>query len=510
LNSKDATTLYLGRLRTSANASILGMYISSTGKLGYRNDVAAASHTSTVAPSLGVWHTLETHLTINGASGLVETWLDGVRVDALCRTENLGTSGVGVVQIGDTSSGRTFDIVFDDVEANDTCVGTCPSASPTATPTDTPQATSTPTQTSTPQPTNGLFSDGFESGTLSLWSSSSGLAVQQSQVATGSFAARGTGSGTTAYARKSLGASYTDLYFNLKFRLNSKDATTLYISRVRTAGSVSLLGTYISSTGKLGYRNDVAAVSHTSSITPTLGVWHTLETHVVVNGASGLVETWLDGARVDALCLTENLGTAGVGVVQIGESSTGRTFDIVFDDVVADTSCVVTCPGGGVLPTATNTPQATTTPAVSPTATTTPTPTNTPPPTTSTPTATNTPVPATSTPTPTAPSPTPTPAGYSFTFEILSPVPPPSGGTVDIRVTMTSGTVPVLVNMRSTKVSAAVETPDKATYTSVGEQQIVTLTDQTGSSDTGGSVRLQAVVGNVVVGQSASITFPAG
>jgi parallel beta-helix repeat protein len=503
VNSKDATTLYLGRLRTSGNASILGMYISSTGKLGYRNDIASASRTSTVAPSLGAWHTLETHVSINGASGLVETWLDGVRVDALSRIENLGANGVGVVQIGDSSSGRTFDVVFDDVEANDACIGTCPGESPTATPTDTPEVTSTPTETTTPQPTNGLFSDGFENGSLNLWSSSSGLAVQQSQVATGSYAARGTGTGTTAYARKSLGASYSDIYFSLKFRLNSKDATTLYLSRVRTAGSGSILGMYISSTGKLGYRNDVAAMSHTSAIAPTLGVWHTLETHVVVNGASGLVETWLDGTRVDALCLTENLGTNGVGMVQIGESSTGRTFDVVFDDVEANTTCVGTCPGGGVLPTATNTPQATNTPGTSPTATNTPTPTNTPPATTSPPTATNTAVPATSTP-------TPTPAGYSFTFEILSPVPPPSGGTVDIRVTMTSGTVPVSVNMRSTKVSAAVESPDKTTYTAVGEQQIVTLTDQTGPTDTGGSVRLQTVVNNIVVGQSASITFPAG
>ena len=64
--------------------------------------------------------------------------------------------------------------------------------------------------------------------------------------------------------------------------------------------------------------------------------------------------------------------------------------------------------------------------------------------------------------------------------------------------------------MRSTKVSAAVESPDRTTYTAVGEQQIVTLTDQTRSTDTGGTVRLQTVVNNIVVGQSASITFPAG
>jgi parallel beta-helix repeat protein len=373
-------------------------------------------------------------------------------------------------------------------------------------PTPTPTPTQTPTQTPTPLPTQGLFSDGFESGNLSAWGSSSGLVVQQSQIASGAYAARGTSSGAAAYARKAIGGPYGEMYFNLKFRLNSKDATTLYLGRLRTSGNASILGMYISSTGKLGYRNDVASASRTSTVAPSLGAWHTLETHVSINGASGLVETWLDGVRIDALSRTEDLGANGVGVVQIGDNSTGRTFDIVFDDIEANTQCVGTCPGASAEPTSTNTPTGT------PSATTTPTPTETP--TAATPTSTTTPTstpdPGTSTPTATTSSPTPTAIPYSFTFEILSPVPPPSGGKVDIRVTMTGGTVPVLVNMRSTKVSAAVESPDKTTFSSVGEQQIVTLTDQTGPTDTGGSVRLQTIVNNVVVGQSASIAFPAG
>jgi hypothetical protein len=389
---------------------------------------------------------------------------------------------------------------YKDVAVNTQISGLVGGTSPT------PTATNTPTPSSTPPPMSGLFSDGFESGDLSAWGSSSGLVVQLSQVASGTFAARGTSSGTAAYARKAIGGPYSDIYFNFKFRVNSKDATTLYLGRFRTSGNASILGMYISSTGKLGYRNDMAAASHTSTIAPSLGAWHTLETHLTINGTSGLVETWLDGVRVDALCRTENLGTSAVGVVQVGDNSSGRTFDIVFDDAEANSSCVGTCPNPSPTATPTDTPQATNTPTPTNTA---PAATDTPI-TTDTPTATDTAVPGTDTPTPTTSSPTPTAVPYSFTFEILSPVPPPSGGTVDIRVTMTSGTGPVLVNMRSTKVSAAVESPDKTTYTSVGEQQIVTLTDQTGPTDTGGSVRLQAVVNNVVVGQSASITFPAG
>ena len=46
-------------------------------------------------------------------------------------------------------------------------------------------------------PTTGvLFHDGFESGDMSNWSQNAGLAVQGGQVFAGSFAARGTTSGS--------------------------------------------------------------------------------------------------------------------------------------------------------------------------------------------------------------------------------------------------------------------------------------------------------------------------
>ena len=108
-------TTYLGKFRTSTGTSLLGLYVSTTGKLGYRNDVAATSTTSSTAVGAG-WHTAEIHLVINGTSSQVEVWLDGSPVAALTKTDNLGTTPIGRLQLGDNTA-HTYDVYFDDINA---------------------------------------------------------------------------------------------------------------------------------------------------------------------------------------------------------------------------------------------------------------------------------------------------------------------------------------------------------------------------------------------------------
>ena len=74
--SQANNTVYLARFRTDADASILGIYITGAGKLGYRSDAAAQSVTSQITVSAGSWHLLQVHAHI-GAGGHVEIWLDG-------------------------------------------------------------------------------------------------------------------------------------------------------------------------------------------------------------------------------------------------------------------------------------------------------------------------------------------------------------------------------------------------------------------------------------------------
>jgi len=45
---------------------------------------------------------------------------------------------------------------------------------------------------------------------------------------------------------------------------------------------------------------------------------------------------WLDGVRINDLSRTEGLGGTAIGRIQLGDNSTGRTYDVAFDNVVVD------------------------------------------------------------------------------------------------------------------------------------------------------------------------------
>jgi hypothetical protein len=51
------------------------------------------------------------------------------------------------------------------------------------------------------------------------------------------------------------------------------------------------------------------------------------------------VEAWLNGAPVAALTRTQSLRSAAVARLQMGDISSGRTFDLAFDDVVVSCRC---------------------------------------------------------------------------------------------------------------------------------------------------------------------------
>jgi len=69
------------------------------------------------------------------------------------------------------------------------------------------------------------------------------------------------------------------------------------------------------------------------------GGWHRLVLHAIINGTSGSVDVSLDGTAVPGLTLTgQNLGANPITALQLGDTSTGRTYTIDFDDVAVSTS----------------------------------------------------------------------------------------------------------------------------------------------------------------------------
>jgi hypothetical protein len=334
------------------------------------------------------------------------------------------TSGALRLELGSESAGFQFigtnGSVLDSgsVGCND---GLGPAPTPTPTATGTNAATPSPTPTLDPGTGGALFADGFESGGLSQWPVNTGLSVQQEIVAGGQFAVRGVSSGSgPAWARASLSQAEVDVVASVDFHVVSKGNNELTLLRLKSGGNGTLLSVHLTPAGRLSYRYVGGSGSVQSDVIPAFGVWHTLEAHFTA-GATGQIEIWLDGVRIDALSVSADLGSAPVALVEIGDTASTRTFDVVFDDVR------VTVPGVEPDP-----------PTPTPTSTATSTPTETPLPTASA-TATETPLP-TATATGTG---TNTPAPTATSTEIASHTPVPTAtGTNTPESTATSSPTP--------------------------------------------------------------------
>jgi hypothetical protein len=191
-----------------------------------------------------------------------------------------------------------------------------------------------------PTPSRGLFSDDFESGDLARWTDSRGAVVQKQDGANGVYAVRAKSSGSPTDAIKQLNAEQAELYYHLRFNIISQGDNSVYLQRYRTAENDSVIGVYVSSTSKLGYRNDVTDENIQSTTLVSHRVWHDLQVHIRIDGATSQIEVWLDGQRVDALSRTTQLGTTRIDRIQLGDNAPGRAYDIAFDDVVVDTKFI--------------------------------------------------------------------------------------------------------------------------------------------------------------------------
>jgi hypothetical protein len=199
-------------------------------------------------------------------------------------------------------------------------------------------AASDPASVTTPSST--LFYDGFESGTMAAWTSSTGMTVQSQVVNDGNYSAEGIAASSPAYAYKQLAPTRTSLYYSTRFDILSQGSTSAYLLRFRTATKGAIAALYVSSSGKLGLRNDVTGVSTTSSTAVSRNSWHTLEIFGSINGTSGSISVWLDGSPVGQLTGTQSLGTNPIGYLQLGDTSTTANSTLVYDDVKADPSFI--------------------------------------------------------------------------------------------------------------------------------------------------------------------------
>lgn len=111
----------LTRLRTDGNASIVSLYVTSSGRLAIQL-AGTTSVTSGRVVSPGAWHEVQMHTVVAGAQSRVEVWFDGEHVDRLDVVADLSTAPIRTVQLGESAEGRVFDVLFDDVATDDTFI----------------------------------------------------------------------------------------------------------------------------------------------------------------------------------------------------------------------------------------------------------------------------------------------------------------------------------------------------------------------------------------------------
>jgi hypothetical protein len=178
-----------------------------------------------------------------------------------------------------------------------------------------------------------LFSDGFESGNLSRWTTVSGMTVKPGPAHSGSYAAWETGTATPAYAYKTLPGDYRQLWAQAWVDVQSQ-GTSVSLFGFRNATAASIVDVYLNASGMLSLRNNIGLVTTYSTTKLPPGEWHRITLHAIVNGTASSVDVSLDGTEVPGLTLTgQNFGTEPIASLKLGEILTGRTYGVAFDDL---------------------------------------------------------------------------------------------------------------------------------------------------------------------------------
>jgi hypothetical protein len=180
--------------------------------------------------------------------------------------------------------------------------------------------------------TGVLFQDGFESGSLSMWSTVAGLSVSQGvSGGSGQWVARETANGGGAtYAYESISPTVNDMYARFRFEVLSQTGA-VDLMRFRNGSGGSKLSLLVNSSGKLATRN-AAGTSTVSTATITPGQWYTVEIHGKI-GSPSTTEVWLNGTLLPELGATGDLGTTNFGQFLLGQTGTTGTYDVAFDDL---------------------------------------------------------------------------------------------------------------------------------------------------------------------------------
>src|SRR5436190_108149 len=110
-----------------------------------------------------------------------------------------------------------------------------------------------------------LFSDGFETGDTSAWTTASALTVEQANVHSGHFAAEGNTTASAAYAKKTLPSAHSDAYARVAFLVGSQ-ASQVTLLRLRDTPTGNGGYLYLTAGGSLAFRSDAMSAGTVSNV----------------------------------------------------------------------------------------------------------------------------------------------------------------------------------------------------------------------------------------------------
>jgi hypothetical protein len=190
-----------------------------------------------------------------------------------------------------------------------------------------------------------LFSDGFESGTMSAWSSVTAAAggvvgVQTTTVHSGTSAAKlseaGT-SGSLAYARAQLSGDQSDLTATGAFMVTTEGLANANVPIFRfldaTGARAISLYRQNQSGNHLWVKVGNGSAVQTTGLLP-LSTWGVLSLHTIVAGAASTVSVTLNGTSIYTTAAASM--SSPIRTVQIGNDTAAQAFGIVVDDVQVD------------------------------------------------------------------------------------------------------------------------------------------------------------------------------
>jgi hypothetical protein len=188
---------------------------------------------------------------------------------------------------------------------------------------------------------SALFEDGFESGSLSAWTSvltgADGSAGVTGEANSGSFAARLSATATTgsfAYARKTLSESTSDATFYGDFLVAAEGASggNVPLLRIYDSAGTRIVSLYRQNQDGNKIRIGHSGIGATTAARLPLGVWGFFELHLAAGPDGGTIAVRMNGTTVYEAS-GANLGTGSFAALQIGNDTRAQAFTVLADDV---------------------------------------------------------------------------------------------------------------------------------------------------------------------------------